>query len=127
MFVNGLFTFVVEGERKKELGRDAASHVQHGVGVGVLERGDERSGPMTRVLALLYPAEVMHIFRHVRLITHALLHLQMWVTRGMPFDLVGIVNLTSIQVPAWLTPFVARRFRETQTASPPAEQNANAV
>ena len=32
---------------------------------------------------------------------HALFHLQMWVARGVPFDTVGIINLTGIQLPAW--------------------------
>ncbi len=33
---------------------------------------------------------------------HALYHLQMWVARGFPLDVVALVNLTLIQMPAWL-------------------------
>ncbi|MFT4613139.1 MAG: hypothetical protein ACI9NT_000275 [Bacteroidia bacterium] len=32
---------------------------------------------------------------------HALFHLQMWLARGLPVDLVAFVNLTGIQFPAW--------------------------
>ena len=33
---------------------------------------------------------------------HALFHLQMWVARGVPVDLVAAVNLFGIQLPAWV-------------------------
>jgi len=32
---------------------------------------------------------------------HALFHLQMWVARGFPADLVAAVNFVGIQLPAW--------------------------
>ena len=38
---------------------------------------------------------------------HALFHLQMWIARGVPADLVALVNLVGIQLPAWATFFVA--------------------
>ena len=37
---------------------------------------------------------------------HALFHLQMWVARGLPVDLVAAVNLFGIQLPAWVA-FIA--------------------
>lgn len=38
---------------------------------------------------------------------HALFHLQMWIVRGVPIDLVAVVNLVGIQIPAWATFFAA--------------------
>jgi len=38
---------------------------------------------------------------------HALLPLQMWVAREMPVDLVAVVNLVGIQLPAWAALFAA--------------------
>lgn len=32
---------------------------------------------------------------------HALFHLQMWIARGVPVDLVAVVNFFGIQLPAW--------------------------
>lgn len=32
---------------------------------------------------------------------HALFHLQMWMARGFPADLVSFVNFVGIQLPAW--------------------------
>ena len=42
---------------------------------------------------------------------HALFHLQMWVSRGLPFDEVGIVNLIGLQLPAWLALFLATQIK----------------
>jgi hypothetical protein len=41
---------------------------------------------------------------------HGLFHLQMWLARGMPADLVALVNLLGIQLPAWLGLYVAWRL-----------------
>jgi len=38
---------------------------------------------------------------------HALCHLQRWVAREMPVDLVAVVNLVGIQLPAWAALFAA--------------------
>lgn len=38
---------------------------------------------------------------------HALFHFQMWLARGLPVDLVAVVNLLGIQLPAWATIFAA--------------------
>ena len=32
---------------------------------------------------------------------HAAFHLQMWIARGFPADLVTVVNFVGIQLPAW--------------------------
>lgn len=32
---------------------------------------------------------------------HALFHLQMWLARGLPVDLVATINLLGIQLPSW--------------------------
>lgn len=42
---------------------------------------------------------------------HAVYHIQIWVMmRGMPFDDVALVNLTGIQLPAWLGLYAAFRL-----------------
>ena len=38
---------------------------------------------------------------------HALFHFQMWIARGFPADLVALINLVGIQVPAWLGLYLA--------------------
>lgn len=38
---------------------------------------------------------------------HALFHLHMWIARGVPVDLIALVNLTGIQLPAWTAFFAA--------------------
>ena len=38
---------------------------------------------------------------------HALFHLQMWIARGVPADLVAFINLFGIQLPAWLSLYLA--------------------
>ncbi len=42
---------------------------------------------------------------------HALFHLQVWIARGLPLDLVATLNLTGIQLPAWLALWAAWRLR----------------
>ena len=34
---------------------------------------------------------------------HAVFHIWIWLTRGMPFDTAALVNLTGIQLPGWIT------------------------
>ena len=34
---------------------------------------------------------------------HASYHAVMWIGRGVPFDLIALVNLGAIQIPAWTT------------------------
>ena len=41
---------------------------------------------------------------------HALFHLQMWLARGLPADLVAVVNLLGIQLPAWAGLYLAWRL-----------------
>ena len=38
---------------------------------------------------------------------HALFHLQIWIARGLPLDLVSALNLAGIQLPAWLALWAA--------------------
>ena len=45
---------------------------------------------------------------------HALFHLQMWIARGFPADLVALVNLFGIQLPAWLALYLAWRLRSSE-------------
>lgn len=46
---------------------------------------------------------------------HAVYHLNMWVARGFPFDLVAFVNLAAIQLPAWAALWIAwRLFRSAR-------------
>ena len=48
---------------------------------------------------------------------HALFHLQMWLARGMPADLVAAVNLAGIQLPAWLALYAAFTLHRAQPAA----------
>jgi hypothetical protein len=41
---------------------------------------------------------------------HALFHIWIWFARGVPFDHVAFVNLTGIQIPAWLALAAALNF-----------------
>ena len=41
------------------------------------------------------------------LVLHALLHIWMWMHRGIPLDIVALTNLLGIQVPAFLAFFAA--------------------
>lgn len=41
---------------------------------------------------------------------HAIYHLQMWAARGLPFDLVALVNILGIQAPAWAGLYCAFRL-----------------
>ena len=47
---------------------------------------------------------------------HALFHLTIWLQRGAPADLVALVNLTGIQLPAWLAAWAALRLRKSEVA-----------
>lgn len=40
-------------------------------------------------------------------VLHAIFHIWMWVTRGLPFDFIAFVNLTGIQIWAWLALYCA--------------------
>jgi len=42
---------------------------------------------------------------------HALFHIQIWVARGAPMDVVALVNLTAIQVPAWAALWLAMTLK----------------
>lgn len=48
---------------------------------------------------------------------HALFHLQMWIARGIPVDLVAAVNLFGIQLPAWVAFLAAWQLNKRQGAS----------
>ena len=41
---------------------------------------------------------------------HAIFHIWIWFARGVPFDQIALVNLTGIQIPAWLALAAARHF-----------------
>jgi hypothetical protein len=41
---------------------------------------------------------------------HALFHSWIWFARGVPFDQIAFVNLTGIQIPAWLALTAALSF-----------------
>ncbi|MBT8470990.1 MAG: hypothetical protein HKN14_10845 [Marinicaulis sp.] len=41
---------------------------------------------------------------------HAVYHLQMWIARGLPFDLIAWVNILVIQAPAWAGIYCAYRL-----------------
>ncbi len=45
---------------------------------------------------------------------HALFHLQMWIARGLPLDLVAAVNLFGIQLPAWAALYAAWQLHKAQ-------------
>ena len=49
---------------------------------------------------------------------HALLHLHMWLARGLPLDLVAAVNLIGIQLPAWGALLVALRLQRAAGRAP---------
>ncbi|MCR9080230.1 MAG: hypothetical protein NXH78_14130 [Hyphomonadaceae bacterium] len=42
---------------------------------------------------------------------HALFHVWIWVARGVPFDLVALVNWGGIQLPAWLALVAAWKLK----------------
>ena len=42
---------------------------------------------------------------------HALFHIQIWIARGAPFDIVTWTNLFLIQAPAWLALYGALKLR----------------
>ena len=44
---------------------------------------------------------------------HALFHVQIWLARGLPLDTVATVNLTAIQLPAWLALWAAWHLKDT--------------
>ncbi|MEM9421897.1 MAG: hypothetical protein AAF986_05230 [Pseudomonadota bacterium] len=46
---------------------------------------------------------------------HAVLHLWVWIARGMPFDFIALVNLTGIQIWAWLGLFCALKLKGAQS------------
>lgn len=48
---------------------------------------------------------------------HALFHLQMWLARGLPLDLVAAVNLFGIQLPAWIAFTCAWRLHNNARGS----------
>jgi hypothetical protein len=41
---------------------------------------------------------------------HALFHIWIWFVRGVPLDQIAFVNLTGIQIPAWLALAAALNF-----------------
>ncbi len=49
---------------------------------------------------------------------HALFHLQMWIARGVPVDLVAGVNLVGIQLPAWVAFACALRLHRSEGGNP---------
>ena len=46
---------------------------------------------------------------------HALFHLQMWLARGAPADLVAVTNLVGIQIPAWAAVLAAWALWRSET------------
>ncbi len=48
---------------------------------------------------------------------HAIYHLQMWMARGFALDLVALVNLMLIQLPAWLGLWAAFRLFKQEKAA----------
>ena len=45
---------------------------------------------------------------------HAIYHAWMWIGRDFALDLVALVNLVGIQIPAWLMLYVAMRMRRSE-------------
>jgi len=49
---------------------------------------------------------------------HALFHVWIWaIHRGAPFDQIALVNLTGIQIPAWLALAAALNFTRKETTA----------
>ena len=53
------------------------------------------------------------IFASIWPALHAIYHFWMWIGRDFAFDQVALVNLIGIQIPAWLTLFIAMRMRRS--------------
>ena len=50
------------------------------------------------------------------LVFHALFHIWIWAHRGLPGDLVALVNLTGVQLPAWIAAWAALSLRRAEAA-----------
>ncbi len=46
---------------------------------------------------------------------HALFHIQIWIARGAPLDLVTCTNLFMIQAPAWIALMTALKLQPQRT------------
>lgn len=49
-------------------------------------------------------------------VLHALFHLWIWTSRGLPLDEIALANLLGIQLPAWLAFLAAWRFVSPRSA-----------
>ena len=69
-----------------------------GMSAGALAYGAARIDRTAAVCGAAWPA------------LHALFHIWIWFARGVPFDGIALVNLTGIQIPAWLALAAALNF-----------------
>ncbi len=51
------------------------------------------------------------------LVLHAMLHIWIWVHRGIPLDVIALTNLIGIQVPAFLAFFAAIKIQTEKSQS----------
>jgi len=51
------------------------------------------------------------------LVLHAMLHIWMWIHRGLPLDVIALTNLTGIQVPAFFAFFAAISLQAERSQS----------